>query len=304
MQSIKNLLIPLYHINKFKFFKIALMLALSACTNQVQQERLTKLTEDEVIEKLFTIKSLEEKNFIIKSTDGVILSIDSVSKLYDDEYTMDIYKDDKGELVEGILRKATEKDIAFKEKIKQSINKGNLFKQEANSIPKINIDCSKQTEFLSQIYHLDQDMRLNGSIDPVVDRSNLTFVLNIIHACGMPTVEEVGEEGMTTVFLVLQHADHENRKAYFPLLKKAAENGDLKSSQIAMMEDRLLMHEGEPQRYGTQVRMESGKDYYELYTLENAESVDERRASIGLGPLKDYVKRWDIIFDVKQVACN
>lgn len=54
------------------------------------------------------------------------------------------------------------------------------------------------------------------------------------------------------------------------------------------MTDRLLMHFGYPQVYGSQIL--NG----ELYTIENPDSVDIRRASVGLGPLEEYLKNFDL----------
>ncbi len=45
--------------------------------------------------------------------------------------------------------------------------------------------------------------------------------------------------------------------------------------------DRILLYEHKPQRYGTQANID-----FELYPIEDAPSVDKRRAAMGLPPLK------------------
>ena len=165
-----------------------------------------------------------------------------------------------------------------------------------------NIDCSKQEEILSEIYKLDQKMRSGNNIfDPEIDTQNLITIKNLIKKCGMPTLEEVNSKQMSAIWLVFQHADNDIRKEYFPLLKQAAKNGDIKKSAMALMEDRILMYDGKPQVYGSQVIKDNKTDKWKLYNLENKETVDRRRKEVGLNPLSEYLKRWDIEFKVKQV---
>src|SRR5690606_8045392 len=121
-----------------------------------------------------------------------------------------------------------------------------------------------------------------------------------IENCGMPTTKEVTSKQMSAIWLVFQHGDNENRKKYFPLLKKASENGDLKKSQIALMQDRILMMDGKPQIYGSQITQNNETKKWELYKLENPEFVDKRRAEVGLEPLKESFQNWNIEFNVKQ----
>jgi hypothetical protein len=66
------------------------------------------------------------------------------------------------------------------------------------------------------------------------------------------------------------------------------------------MEDRILMMEGKPQIYGSQISKNGETDKWELYTLEKPETADKRRAEVGLGSLKEYVKNWNIEFNIKQ----
>jgi hypothetical protein len=56
--------------------------------------------------------------------------------------------------------------------------------------------------------------------------------------------------------------------------------------EFAMLTDRVLIHAGKPQRYGTQFRDDgSGLKPGEM---EDPAHVDQRRASVGLGPLAEY----------------
>jgi len=52
------------------------------------------------------------------------------------------------------------------------------------------------------------------------------------------------------------------------------------------MLDRILSDEGKPQLYGSQIV--DGK----LYELDSLETVDQRRAEMGMSPLADYLKMY------------
>lgn len=163
------------------------------------------------------------------------------------------------------------------------------------------VDCNNLNRILERIHDRDQDNRGDNMIDEEVDQNNLAAIEQILEKCGMPTIETAGEKGMSAIWLVIQHASAEKRTEYFPMLLKAAQNGDLERQDIALMQDRMLMDAGKPQLYGSQILMnEDGT--YELHKLKEPEKVDARRAIMGLGPLSEYVAFWGLAFNVEQVS--
>ena len=62
----------------------------------------------------------------------------------------------------------------------------------------------------------------------------------------------------------------------------------MSKEQYALMKDRILMDDGKPQIYGTQ--WHNGK----LYKLESPENVNKRRKEMGLEPLEQYLKIFNI----------
>jgi hypothetical protein len=59
--------------------------------------------------------------------------------------------------------------------------------------------------------------------------------------------------------------------------------------QQAYLTDRVLLHEGKPQEYGTQAIARDGR--FEPRKLRDPDHVDQRRASVGLGSLAEYLAR-------------
>jgi hypothetical protein len=74
------------------------------------------------------------------------------------------------------------------------------------------------------------------------------------------------------------------------LFQEAASKGDISKEGLAMMEDRMNMFEGKPQRYGSQI-VDDGKGQKVVYQLLDASKVDEWRSEIGMEPLDDYLKK-------------
>jgi len=62
-------------------------------------------------------------------------------------------------------------------------------------------------------------------------------------------------------------------------------NSEADAASMAYLTDRVLVGEGKPQRYGTQFHAIDGTQY--LRPLEAPESLDSRRASVGLPSLAE-----------------
>ncbi len=161
------------------------------------------------------------------------------------------------------------------------------------SVDIIEVDCSKKHQILSEVYESDQRIRKSNKLIKYAkeDHRNQELVISIIEKCGMPTLKEVSQKNMNAIWLGLQHSNKKIRKKYFPQIVEAVINGDLSKGQYALMKDRMLMDEGKPQIYGSQIK--NGK----LYKLENPETVNERRKKMGMGTIEDYLKYFNISFN-------
>jgi hypothetical protein len=67
---------------------------------------------------------------------------------------------------------------------------------------------------------------------------------------------------------------------------------------LAFLEDRISLREGHRQKYGSQIGKDPARGENYVLPLDDPEHVDQRRASIGLEPIAQYVKRWHIIWDL------
>lgn len=284
----------------FKDLTLVLLTIISLSCNKNENYKpdgLRLVTQEELLKNAKKRQFFNYDHVVYKNESGIEISLDSVKNIPNsEEWTADRYVNENNELKELILRKASEKDKVFQQKLRAA------FENEiVEPIIPIEIDCYNVQEILTKVYTLDQDTRKNGSAgNPNIDRENLIKVVSLIEKCGMPTLNEVNQKQMSAIWLVLQHADNHHRKKYLPILQKSAQNGDLRKSQMALMEDRILMMDGKPQIYGSQITENSENGKWMIYDLQDPESVDKRRAKVGLGPLSEYVSQWNIDFNIKQ----
>ena len=133
----------------------------------------------------------------------------------------------------------------------------------------------------------------------VQDSSNLTQVTYIIDSLGWLGPSEIGEDGASTIFLVIQHADLATQIKYLPIMRAAVKKGKARPQDLALLEDRVLTDQGKKQIYGSQVRIDSigQKSFYPIIDEAN---VNNRRASVGLGPIEDYAKYFGLTYVIPK----
>ncbi len=145
-----------------------------------------------------------------------------------------------------------------------------------------------------------KEMKAHWKIIQEKDSINLIKVSSILGQYGWLGADVVGEQGNTTLFLVIQHADQLTQEKYLPMMRDAVKNGKAKGSSLALLEDRVALRQGKRQIYGSQIGRDETTNLYFVSPLEDPDNVDKRRAEVGLGPLADYVSNWNIKWDVEQ----
>ena len=116
-----------------------------------------------------------------------------------------------------------------------------------------------------------------------IDRANSARMRQIITVHGWPGKSAVGEDGSYAAWLLVQHAPNDLQEQALVLLSDAVRRGDASPANLAYLTDRVRMHRGEPQLYGTQYRYFPDTGLV-MHEVADPERLDERRASVGLGP--------------------
>lgn len=132
------------------------------------------------------------------------------------------------------------------------------------------------------------------------DYINVLKAKKIINEYGWPSIDMVGEEGITTMFLVLQHAPINKQLYYLPMMKKALKEGNLLPSDYALFEDRVLLAIGKKQIYGSQIASPYSSSAYYIRPIEDPDNVDKRRLAVGLDSLHKYVSNWGLKWNVEE----
>jgi hypothetical protein len=121
-----------------------------------------------------------------------------------------------------------------------------------------------------------------------LDAQNMDWLKALVRDRGIPTAEQVGENGVKWAWLLVQHADRdpELQATVLPMLVKRYEAGELSGDNIARLTDRILLAQGKPQRFGTQFNWRSGQ--FERRAAGEVAEIDAHRRELGLMPLADY----------------
>jgi len=155
---------------------------------------------------------------------------------------------------------------------------------------------SAQKEFGYQSKQVDS----LGKIMSYKDSINLIKVTEILDKNGWVGTDKIGGQANQTLFLVIQHSDLKTQQKYLPMMREAVKNKNANGSALALLEDRVGLGEGKRQVYGSQIGRDNETQKHYVLPLDDPDNVDKRRAEVGLGPLADYVKRWDIIWNVEE----
>ena len=130
-----------------------------------------------------------------------------------------------------------------------------------------------------------------------VDSIHTARLREIIGVYGWPGVSDVGEDGAGAAWTLLQHSpDVEFQRETLPLMEDAAERGEASRRSLALLTDRVLIRQDQPQLYGTQFKFVEGG--IEFHPIADPESVDARRASVGLPPLEEYRRMSEEFYEV------
>lgn len=176
--------------------------------------------------------------------------------------------------------------------------------QEKIKFPDISLEIEKMAKEDQDIRSMDlrgNDEQESNLADRMldIDETNTEKMKHIVEQIGWPTISRVGKESSVNAWLLVQHADHDVdfQKQCLDLMK-AEPAGEVELHDIAYLEDRIRVNTNEGQVYGTQFRetldptaRQKTVIAYGPKPIEDAEHVNERRASVGLEPMEEYTER-------------
>ena len=129
------------------------------------------------------------------------------------------------------------------------------------------------------------------------DSINLLKTKAILDKYGWLGKDIIGEQGNTTLFLIIQHADLTTQTKYLPMMREAVAHGNATAANLALLEDRVAIRQGKKQIYGSQIARDPGTKEYYVSPLDDPDNVDKRRANVGLNTMAEYVQYWQMKWD-------
>jgi len=121
-----------------------------------------------------------------------------------------------------------------------------------------------------------------------VHRKNASRLQEIIAEHGWPDRELAGADGTLAAWFIAQHAigEPDFQRQALALVQEKVKQGKVPAAQEAYLFDRIAMHEGRPQRYGTQ-SLPCPDGQYRRWKTEDPEHLNERRTAMGMPTVAD-----------------
>ncbi len=121
-----------------------------------------------------------------------------------------------------------------------------------------------------------------------VDSASSARMREILAVHGWPGISLVGSEAAGAAFLLVQHTSDNDLQRQALALMEAAARGEVALPDLALLSDRVRVRQGLPQLYGSQFSLKDGR--WVADPIDDLARLDERRASMGLPPMAEYVK--------------
>ena len=170
-----------------------------------------------------------------------------------------------------------------------------------DSIYQLDQGYRRQIRDIEQKYGRNSaEMQAHWKLIQDADAINLVKITKILDERGWLGAKVIGDQGNSTLFLVIQHADLETQVKYLPMMREAVSQGNASASSLALFEDRVALRQGKRQIYGSQIGRDQATGEYYVSPLVEPEKVNERRAEVGLGSIEDYVSNWGMTWDVEK----
>ncbi len=128
---------------------------------------------------------------------------------------------------------------------------------------------------------------------------NAAALCQMLKTYGWPSAELVGAEGVEATFYLVKNSSSELQMDLLPVVIAAINKGVLPRAEFPGYFDLLRLKVGLKQVFGTQATLANG--FLVLYPIEAEAQVDARRKEFGLGPLAQYLRTLEGIYQLPLV---
>lgn len=148
----------------------------------------------------------------------------------------------------------------------------------------------------------DADLQVKCFVEiaKTIDTPNTKRLGEIFDKYGFPGVRLVGPDGQNAFMILLQHTttDALRQRAVKPITR-AFKRKEISPQDFANFIDRLRLHQGKGQLYGSGFDLKDGKMV--LSKTDDIKNLEKRRRKIGLPPMSETVKMMKEVYKLEIV---
>lgn len=151
---------------------------------------------------------------------------------------------------------------------------------------------NKMTELTNKGFEQNSTDMLRAYKDEInADSLNMIILKKLFREYGFLGFEEVGKQGSSNFWLMMQHCDRDPvfQEEVLSEMKKHIERKNANPSNYAYLIDRVSVNTYKPQVYGTQMKLNQNRISYEPQTVIEPENLNKRRAEVGLSTIEEYI---------------
>ena len=242
---------------------------------QPQSDIPLQLASTAAIVEMHKTGQFDVEHALFLKENGREIDADDVKRIKDGTYSCDYFIDNK-----GVIREAKVRPTAYEDRIRYILIKNADYDPKYRT-PLLRINCDSLPYNIKEIYRT----HLEDWPDEIPNKDTLGFfdferakIVSIDENCVKSSADVI-----QTFWSMVHHNDREVIAYYYLDLKQWVEEGLLREGVFALTTDRLLSWYNYPQVFGSQII--NGQ----LQPIEHPNSVDVRRADVGLEPLNEYL---------------
>lgn len=173
------------------------------------------------------------------------------------------------------------------------------------------VDSAMRTAMLEASRNLPPDQRgaaqkAAGPLIVAQDKIHVARLKILIAQYGWPRISETSERTSAAAVTLVNHAgfDLAFQRNVLALIEPLAQIREARPEDYARLYDRLATVDKRPQRYGTQGTTCKDGRYAIPADLEAPETLDQRRAAVGLQPIAEYLGALDKMYGACKPLAN
>ena len=132
------------------------------------------------------------------------------------------------------------------------------------------------------------------------DTTNLNKLKTIIENENWNGNELISKKILENLFFIIHFSEQAIIEKYLPLMREVVKKSNVDGSHLAIVEDQFVVGQGKKQIYGSQIKEDKKTHLVYVSPLDDPDNVDKRLAAIRINPLAEYLKAFDIEWDVEQ----